>query len=156
MNKMQKGFTLIELMIVVAIIAILATLGLPAYQNHIISTQVAEGPELASGTKMAIAEYYANTGNWPADNTALGQTTPPSGTYVSAITVADGVMTIAYAQARTNADVSSLVLTIRPALTGNKDIAWVCGTAAAPTGATAVGTDATTVPGKYLPTACRI
>ena len=68
MKKMQKGFTLIELMIVVAIIAILAAIAIPAYQDYLIRTQVSEGAVLTDGAKTAVAEFYSNKGDFPTAN----------------------------------------------------------------------------------------
>ena len=86
----QKGFTLIELMIVVAIIGILAAVAIPQYQNYVARAQVAEGLALASGAKTAIAEYRSTTGEWPADNAAAGLAADPediSGKYVKSVAV---------------------------------------------------------------------
>ena len=74
MKQVQKGFTLIELMIVVAIIGILAAIAIPAYQDYTIRAQASEGLAMASATKAAVAEYYADKGTWPADDGAAGGT----------------------------------------------------------------------------------
>ena len=87
MKRINFGFTLIELMIVVVIIGILAAVGIPQYQNYVARAQVAEGLVLASGGKTAIAEYFNTNGTFPADNTEAGLSDPEdiSGKYVSSV-----------------------------------------------------------------------
>ncbi|HFA7845348.1 TPA: pilin [Neisseria gonorrhoeae] len=77
MNTLQKGFTLIELMIVIAIVGILAAVALPAYQDYTARAQVSEAILLAEGQKSAVTEYYLNHGEWPEDNTSAGVASPP-------------------------------------------------------------------------------
>ncbi|HFA4206211.1 TPA: pilin, partial [Neisseria gonorrhoeae] len=96
MNTLQKGFTLIELMIVIAIVGILAAVALPAYQDYTARAQVSEAILLAEGQKSAVTEYYLNNGKWPADNGAAGvasSATDIKGKYVKEVKVANGVVT---------------------------------------------------------------
>ena len=160
-KTLQKGFTLIELMIVVAIIGILAAVALPAYQDYTIRSQVAEGPTLAAGLKTAISEHYANRGAWPIDNAALGISGTIEGNFVGSVVSDEGVITITYDSTNdrsTNAALDGQVLTLRPATSGSGDISWICGKALAPAGLTD-GTGATaadtTVSPKHLPSQCR-
>jgi len=163
MKTIQKGFTLIELMIVVAIIGILAAIAIPAYQNYTIRAQVTEGLSLADGLKTSISEYYSNTGTMPANLAALTGTQSPSGKYVSAIAVVTGTIVISYGGSQANKNIANPVLTLAlaPYVDTNNDIVWVCGSAAVPTvpatptlvgGET--GTAGTSVPAQYLPTVC--
>src|SRR5437660_5477791 len=100
MKAVQKGFTLIELMIVVAIIGILAAIAIPAYQDYTIRAQVTEGLNLASSVKASVGEYFANNGTWPVGlvgaSPALGFVNNPSGKYVTKVDVATGTIVITY------------------------------------------------------------
>jgi type IV pilus assembly protein PilA len=165
LKNIQKGFTLIELMIVIAIIGILAAIAIPAYQNYTIRSQVTEGLSLADGWKTSISEYYAQNGSFPTGSSTA--TTVPagdiavsgasSGKYVSAISVATGGnIVVTYSGSQVNAKLSGMKLGLYPGLDGNQDVVWVCGSATAPaTLATApTVTTSTTVSPAYLPTSC--
>lgn len=142
MNKLQKGFTLIELMIVVAIIAILAAIALPAYQDYVARSQVSEGASLASGAKTAVAEQYANTGDFAGiDNTAAGLAAATSivGKYVTQVEVDGGVVTATYG-GDASAKIATGTLVYSP-IDRDGSIEWNCTNS--------------TVTAKYLPSACR-
>ncbi|HGO7220872.1 TPA: pilin, partial [Neisseria meningitidis] len=95
MNTLQKGFTLIELMIVIAIVGILAAVALPAYQDYTARAQVSEAILLAEGQKSAVTEYYLNHGEWPDGNSNAGvaSSSDIKGKYVEKVEVAKGVIT---------------------------------------------------------------
>lgn len=158
--KMQKGFTLIELMIVVAIIGILAAIAIPAYQDYTIRSQITEGLNLAGAVKASVAETYATAGVWPANNAGagIGAETEIRGKYVDQITVENGGITIRYGQ-QANSAIAGQTLGLRPALSANNDVVWICGRNVAPTGvtiaSTSVATTSTGMLDKYLPQACR-
>ena len=179
MKAIQKGFTLIELMIVVAIIGILAAIAIPAYQDYTIRSQVTEGLSLAASIKTAVAERFANTGAWPISLTELGIVdaadveTPPFGKYVSSVNLgaaagaAFGTIVITYSSAapyEANAAINAGTLALQPYLSTNQDVIWRCGRGAVPPGnlTDPAGNDSddsaglTTVLPKYLPSVCRI
>jgi type IV pilus assembly protein PilA len=162
LKKVQQGFTLIELMIVIAIIGILAAIAIPAYQNYTIRSQVTEGLSLADGWKTSISEYYAQNGSFPtASGTSGGAGTiavsgASVGKYVGSINVSTGGNIIVdYTGSQVNTKLSSQLLGLYPGLDANYDVVWVCGTAATPTGVSSVTkTQSTTVSPAYLPTSC--
>jgi type IV pilus assembly protein PilA len=170
LKQVQKGFTLIELMIVVAIIGILAAIAIPAYQDYTIRSQVTEGLNLAGAVKAAVAETFANTGAWPEDLAgagivdAAGNATIPEGKYVDGISIDDGTIIITYGN-QANQIIANDTLSLRPFLSPNLDIVWVCGAAAVPGNAAAQvdGVPATAagaiaadpVAPKYVPASCR-
>jgi type IV pilus assembly protein PilA len=165
-TKLQKGFTLIELMIVVAIIGILAAIAIPAYQDYTIRSQVSEGLAMAGASKAAVAETFAQNGTWPANNAAagVGNATDITGKYVDSITVSDGTLTIQYG-GQANSAINGQTLGLQPLRSNNNDVVWVCGRRAAPSNAVASAGSTTSgdasaatstgLLNKYLPAACR-
>jgi type IV pilus assembly protein PilA len=141
MKKMQKGFTLIELMIVVAIIAILAAIAIPAYQDYLIRTQVSEGAVLTDGAKTAFAEFYSNKGSMPTSNASAGlaSSTSITGKYVSDVAVASSVITATFGN-EANTKIANKTFVLSP-IVNDGSIAWSC--------------TPSTVDPKYLPTSCR-
>lgn len=109
----QRGFTLIELMIVVAIIGILAAIAIPAYQDYTIRAKVSEGLVLASPAKTGVAEYYVSEGSLPSDNTQAGVAAPGdiTGDYTASIDITSGVITITYNGEETKIDGDQVTLT---------------------------------------------
>jgi type IV pilus assembly protein PilA len=141
-TRSQSGFTLIELMIVVAIIAILAAIAVPQYQDYLIRTQVSEGLVTVAGAKTAIWEFKNNTGRFPQSNLSAGlpSSTSISGKYVSSIKVeTTGKVTIAYARGDTNANLRSQTVTLSPIDNGGS-IGWTC---------------SSSLSNRYLPSLCR-
>ena len=144
--KKQQGFTLIELMIVVAIIGILAAIAIPAYQDYTIRAQVSEGLSLSAGAKAAVAEYYQDSGNWPANNSSAGLEASGniSGKYVTKVAVTTaantGILTVTYGgDANSNITGDQLTLT---ATDNTGSISWECA-------------DGSGLQDKWLPAACR-
>lgn len=146
--KKQQGFTLIELMIVVAIIGILAAIAIPAYKDYTIRAQVSEGLTLASGAKAAVSEFYMDRGVFPVTNDEAGISLAAEifGRYATDVTVgALGIITVTYNQPDTHADLvaDGGVLVMTPiAGVAQGSVTWDCDTAS-------------TLPAKWLPAACR-
>ncbi|MEO0997473.1 MAG: pilin [Pseudomonadota bacterium] len=158
-DKTQNGFTLIELMIVIAIIGILASIAIPAYQDYTIRAQVAESFSITSELKPSIRDYYKDRGRFPADNAAAGVPKPRHllGSYVAGVEVAAGAMHVEFGN-YVNTHLDGLLLTIRPIFVSESPtspISWICGQREPPEGMTAAGDDRTTVQPKHLPSACR-
>ncbi|HGT2100710.1 TPA: pilin, partial [Neisseria gonorrhoeae] len=128
MNTLQKGFTLIELMIVIAIVGILAAVALPAYQDYTARAQVSEAILLAEGQKSAVTEYYLNHGIWPENNTSAGVASPTDikGKYVESVTVAKGVVTAQMASTGVNKEIKGKKLSLW-ARRQDGSVKWFCG-----------------------------
>ncbi|GGY15932.1 pilin [Rhodanobacter panaciterrae] len=141
-QRISAGFTLIELMIVVAIIAILAAIAIPAYQDYLIRAQVSEGMVLASGAKAAVWDYVSNTGEFPPSNQSAGiaKDTSIIGSYVSSVDVTNGVIKVLFNGPKANSQISNQYLVLSP-ISHAGSIAWTC--------------TPSTLDGKYLPTTCR-
>ncbi len=151
MKSMQKGFTLIELMIVVAIIAILAAIAIPAYQDYLIRTQVTEGLTLMDGGKVAVTEYYANKGTYPTSQISAGLAKAASikGSYVSQVALAanTGLITATFSKTapfKANTAIDGGTVSLSPVSVVGSNLIWKC-------------KDGTVKPiaPKYLPQSCR-
>ncbi|HFC8009558.1 TPA: pilin [Neisseria meningitidis] len=163
MNTLQKGFTLIELMIVIAIVGILAAVALPAYQDYTARAQVSEAILLAEGQKSAVTEYYLNHGEWPANNSSAGVATSADikGKYVKSVEVKNGVVTAQMASSNVNNEIKGKKLSLW-AKRQNGSVKWFCGqpvTRDATTNnnddAVNKATDNNEIDTKHLPSTCR-
>ena len=140
MKKVQQGFTLIELMIVVAIIGILAAVAIPAYQDYTIRARVTEGIGMAAAAKTAVSEYRLSRTNWPTNNSTAGLATTISSPYVASLTVSTaGAIVVTYSTLG-NTAANSKTIIFAPTFT-NGTVSWTC--------------TAGTMPGKYRPANCR-
>lgn len=158
-RKLTSGFTLIELMVVVTIIGILASVALPAYQNYISRAKIAEALSLVDGVKADILEYREYKGQFPADNAAAG--VPPAdkiiGNFVKSAEVAKGAIHILLGN-KAGKQLEGSFITIRPIEvvdSPDSPISWVCGNSPAPDGMQTVGENKTSVNESLLPAICR-
>ena len=142
MTNKQHGFTLIELMIVVAIIGILAAIAIPAYSTYTIRTQVSEGISLTASAKTSVTEYYQENGTHAADNATAGLSTPGAitGDYVTQVAIVNGVIQVTYGN-DANLEIAGGVLSYSPSTTAGS-VSWVCNAGG-------------TIEDRFLPAACR-
>ncbi|ENV8295154.1 pilin [Neisseria gonorrhoeae] len=160
MNTLQKGFTLIELMIVIAIVGILAAVALPAYQDYTARAQVSEAILLAEGQKSAVTEYYLNHGKWPENNDSAGVASASDikGKYVQKVEVNNGVVTATMASSNVNKEIKDKRLSLW-AKRQDGSVKWFCGQPVTRDNADDVKADGTTgtnaIETKHLPSTCR-
>jgi type IV pilus assembly protein PilA len=160
MFKKRQGFTLIELMIVVAIIGILASLAISAYQTYTVRAQIAEGLNLASSAKVHIVDAYNNNGVAPVDRVAAGMSplaTDSSGAYVSQMAISNGRIDVTFGGPRAHPAIVGQTLSLTPHNSGNA-VGWRCGNAGPLAGGLLPGGDphlAPTMDARYLPASCR-
>lgn len=143
--RASKGVFWAIFCIVPFVIAMLAAIAIPAYQDYVIRVQVTEGLVLGDGAKTAVAEYYANNQSLPSDNAnaGLAQDTSITGRYVSEVHVSDGSIIVAFDTPRSNSRIRNDVLVLTPSPDSNGNLGWRCD-----------GSE-TTVPRNYLPMSCR-
>ena len=155
----DDGFTLVEMMVVIGIVAILALMALPGYQDRFVRDQIVEALPLADIAKAPIAASWAFTRSFPPDNSSIGLPAPDKvvSNLVAALTVRDGAIHLTFGN-RANGVIRGKILSLRPAVVEDAPVvpvAWVCGFAAGPGNMTIRGENRTDVPAAHLPVKCR-
>ena len=161
MSYRSRGFTLIELMIVITIIGILASLAVSAYQTFTVRAQVSEGLNFAAGSKVPVVDAYTNGGIAPANRAAAGMTpmaTDSRGSYVTSVEIVNGRVDVTFGGPLAHQDIIGTALSLTPYETAGNTVVWRCGNAVPPAGVLLNGGSghvAPTVDPRYLPTTCR-
>ena len=160
MTVRRTGFTLVEMMVVLAVVAILALMAIPSFQDQIVRDQINTALPLADIAKKPVAASWTALQAFPPDNAAAGL--PPANkivsNHISSVLVQDGALHVTFGN-RANGVINGKTLTLRPAVVTDAPIvpvAWVCGFAPIPGKMTAKGENKTTIEPKYLPLACRL
>lgn len=159
MAKRNDGYTLMELLVTMAIIAILATISMPSFLGMFAKNQITEALPLAEIAKKPVASMWAITKSFPVDNAGAGLPAADKivNNLISSIAVEDGAIHITFGNSA-NQILKGKILTLRPAIVEDASIVpiiWVCGLAAAPGNMTAKGNNKTDIPAGYLPAKCR-
>jgi type IV pilus assembly protein PilA len=149
---------MLEMAMVLAVIAVLAIIALPSFENRIVRQQIVSGLPLADIAKAPVALSWATSQTFPADNAAAGL--PPAekivNTYISAVAVHNGAIDITFGNSASTL-IRGQLLTLRPAVVTDAPVVpvtWVCSSASVPGGMTAMGENRTNIPVKYLPLGC--
>ena len=160
----SRGFTLIELMIVIAVIGILAAIAVSAYQTYTVRAQVSEALNMAAGAKTPVVDAFNMSGAPPADRAAAGMTAPPTdtqGKYVSQVDIDDGRVDITFGN-DAHQDIQGGRVSFTPYMAPSGSVIWRCASAAAPAGAVLLtgggvttSYSAPTIDSRYLPSSCR-
>lgn len=160
MKSYTRGFTLIELMVVIAVLGVLMSIAVPAYRDYVIRSQTAEAFSLVSFAKPKIVDYFRHYGHFPANNKEAGLPAPDKiiGHYVGSVRVDHGAIHVTFRRKNITKPLQGQVLTVRPLVvkgSPQSPIAWLCGNAEPPSGMKPIGENHTTLNAAMLPSTCR-